>query len=115
MKYEFELDDDSNDFFEETADNVAEIRVFNQDNLEITQTSVVEISLSKNALIGLGTELIRMAYKFKDGKHIHLEPVNSEQQVQRLGIFLKPTSSNTIISCKDSGCIDEYISDNTTE
>ena len=109
MKFEFELYDDSKDFFEDKADNVAEIRVFNQDKIEVTKKSVVEISLSKNALIGLGTELIRLAYNFKEGKHMHLEPVDDEHQIQRLGIFLKPNSCNVIINCKDAECIDKYI------
>lgn len=109
MRYEIEIEDDTNDLFEISADNVAEIRVCNKNGDDVSEEVFVEIYLSRNALLGLGTELIRMAHNFKEGKHVHLEPVNDEQQIQRMGIFLTPSSSNTMICCNKNKCIDEYI------
>ncbi len=109
MKYEVEIEDDSNDIFENDADNIAEIKVYNRKKEEITKDVCVEMFLSRNGLLGLGTELIRMAHKFTEGKHVHLEPVDDEQQVQRMGVFLTPDSGKLIICCNEGKCIDEYI------
>ena len=109
MKYEINIEDDSMDLFQNEEDNVVQIRVYDQKGNEITKSSVVEMFLSKNALIGLGTELIRMAQGFKEGKHVHLEPVSKENPVQRLGVFLTPDSGKLIVCCNDSGPIDEYL------
>lgn len=109
MKYEFEIEDDSKDFFENDADNVMEVKVYNEEGADITKDTVVELFMSSNALLGLGTELIRLAHKFREGKHVHLEPVNNEQQIQRMGVFLIPTSGELIICCNNGKCIDEYL------
>lgn len=109
MKYEFEIEDDSKDFFEDNADNVMEVKVYNEKGDEITKDTFVELFMSRNALLGLGTELIRLAYKFREGKHTHLEPVNEEQQIQRMGVFLTPTSGKLVICCNEGKCIDEYL------
>lgn len=109
MRYEIDIDNDSNDLFEINADNVAEIRVHNKNGNDISEEAFVEIYLSRNALLGLGTELIRMAHNFKEGKHVHLEPVSVEQQIQRMGVFLTPSSSETMICCNENKCVDEYI------
>lgn len=109
MRYEFEIEDDTKDFFEDDADNVMEVRVYNKKGDDITKDTVVELFMSRNALLGLGTELIRLAYKFREGKHAHLEPVNEEQQIQRMGVFLTPSSGELIICCNEGECIDEYL------
>lgn len=109
MKYEIELDNDAYDTFEQSADNVAEIKVYTQNRQDITNNAHIEMFLSRNALLGLGTELIRMAHKFREGKHVHLEPVDDDMQVQRMGIFLTPNSSKVMICCSNNKCIDEYL------
>ena len=64
--------------------------------------------LSKNAMLGLGRELIRLAHDFKEMKHVHLEPRTKDMQVQRMGIFLSPGSSKLTIVCNDNDVIDKY-------
>ena len=102
---------DSKDCFEKDADNIMEVRVRNDLGEDITKNSTVDIFLSQNALYGLGTELIRMAHNFKEGKHVHLEPVTEEALVQRMGVFLTPDSSEVMICCNQGKCIDEYMVD----
>ena len=111
MKYEIDIKDDSKDYFEKDADNIMEVKVRNDLGEDITKHSVVDIFLSQNALYGLGTELIRMAHNFKEGKHVHLEPVTEEAFVQRMGVFLTPDSSEVMICCNQGKCIDEYMVD----
>lgn len=65
MKYEVDINNDDNDVFENKADNVGMLQVFDNEGKEITEQSTVSLSLSKNALLGLGTELIRMALTIK--------------------------------------------------
>lgn len=66
MKYEVDINNDDNDVFENKADNVGMLQVFDNEGKEITEQSTVSLSLSKNALLGLGTELIRMAHNYKE-------------------------------------------------
>ena len=109
MVYKFYIDDDSHDAFEEKADNVGTIKVYNESKEDISKNCTVEFFLSKNGMLGLGTELIRLAYNFEQGRHRHLDPVDDELQVQNMGIFLTPESGELIICCEDGKCIDDYI------
>jgi len=111
MKYEIEIfknDDDHLEDFEKDFDNVGEVRVFNENHVEITSDCYVEIFLSKNGLLGLGTELIRLAQNFKETKHFHLERSQKDQKVQKMGIFLSPESAELIICCSQEKKIDDY-------
>lgn len=84
------------------------MQVFDSKGNDITKSSKVYLFLSKNALLGLGTELIRLAHNYRKRKHYHIEPANKEMMVQTLGIFLTPDSSELIVGCSDQGVIDEY-------
>lgn len=106
MKYEIDIVDDSDDKFEENADNVAVIKVIDHNGCDMTSVCEVNVFLSKNAMLGLGTELIRLAHNFKEMKHVHLEPCTKEMQVQRMGIFLSPDSSEITIICNDNDVVD---------
>lgn len=108
MKHEVDIYNDDNDEFENKADNVVVLQVRDTNGNDITSKSKVQLFLSKNALLGLGTELIRLAYNYKEGKHYHVEPTKEDMMVQRMGIFLTPQSGELIISCSDNKAIDEY-------
>ena len=108
MKYEIDIENDENDEFEINADNVAIVQVHDKEGNDITAKTDVQIFLSKNALLGFGTELIRLANNYTDTKHIHMEPVEVDNIVQRMGIFLTPNSAQLTILCSDSKAIDEY-------
>lgn len=109
MNYIIDIDNDENDEFELDSNNVGIVNVYDKNGYKITSDTKVQIFLSKNALLGLGTELIRLAHHFKEGKHYHITPADNETLCQRLGIFLAPDSSELIISCSDNKKIDEYI------
>ncbi len=109
MKYTFDLDNDSNDNFERNGDNICRIYVFDKDK-KIINNCTVQIFLSKNGLIGMGTELIRLAHKFYVGKHIHMDPPSEKEDiVQRLGVYLTPESTPTIVLCEQGEDIDEIL------
>lgn len=109
-KFKFELEaGNDNDDFEQKEKNIGSAIVLNKNGQEITQNCRIQLSLSKDGLIGLGTELIRLAHKFKDGKHEHIDPVSNENACQSMGIFLTPDSCEFIIECAEQGTIDDYL------
>jgi len=111
VKYVIDIKNDEHDEFESKADNVAVLQVFDNEGNEITKQSKVSLFLSENALLGLGTELIRLAHNYKEGKHYHIEPASEDMMVQTLGVFLTPDSSELIVGCSDEDVIDEYFKD----
>lgn len=86
MKYSFNLDTtfDEIEDFEEKSDNICTVKVYD-DNFKLIENCRVELFLSKNGMIGLGKELIRMAQNFHVGRHVHLDPPDI---VEKLGVFL---------------------------
>ena len=102
---------DKEEYFEETGDNLALVNVFNQNGIDITQNCRVQITLSKNALLGLGTELIRLAHQYRNGKHFHIDPIEKEYVVQSLGVMLHPESCELIVGCGDFEPYTEYTKD----
>ncbi len=108
MIYNIDIENDADDKFEAKADNVAVFQIFDDKGNDITASSKANLFLSKNALLGLGTELIRLAHNFQDGKHLHLEPTEKDMMVQRLGIFLTPDSGKIVVGCGEMKTIDEY-------
>ncbi len=109
MEYIISIDNDEHDEFEENADNVAAVEVFDENGQKMGSDLKVEMFLSKNALLGLGTELIRLAHKYVEGKHYHITLADKEMLCQRMGIFLTPNSNELIITCCDYEKIDDLI------
>jgi hypothetical protein len=100
---------DEEEEFETAGDNIAQIDVMDKNGNDITKDCRVQVTLSKNALLGLGTELIRLAHKFSDGKHFHIDPISKESVVQSLGIMLHPESCELIVGCGEFKSFDKYI------
>ena len=114
--YKVELDSDEDiEGFEVSGDNIAELLVYDNEGNDITKKSKVQLILSKNGLLGLGTELIRLAHKFEDGYHTHIEPCEKERIVQNLGVVLMPTSCELIVNCSEMENIEEYFEKETTK
>lgn len=111
MKHIIDIENDENDRFDILADNVAKLEVYDEDGNNISKTSRITLFMSKNALLGLGTELIRLSYKYKEGRNYHIDPVIEDYMIQSLGIFLTPNSSEIVIGCCDMKVIDEYLKD----
>lgn len=97
--------------FEKDNDNIALFRVFDEQNKDISEECVyVEMWLSKNGMIGLGTALIRLAHNFEKNKEIFIAPSSKEKGTrQSMGIFLTPDSSELVICCADLGLLDDYV------
>ena len=108
MKHVVNINNDQFDEFDRKADNVGVVHVFDENN-KVISNAKVQLYLNKNALIGLGTELIRLSYNYTEGKHYHIEPADKETLCQRLGIFLTPDSNELIICCSNQDIIDEYL------
>ncbi|MCT4782081.1 MULTISPECIES: hypothetical protein [Exiguobacterium] len=109
MRYEIDLKNDEDDDYYELADNVGTVEVLDQEEESPHKHPRVMISLSRNAMIGLGTELIRMAHRFEIGRHMHIEPMEEGLVCQSMGVFLTPESSELIIMCGDEKDVDSYI------
>lgn len=96
--------------FQETGDNVALFRVFDEHGNDISdQCQYIIIGLSTNAMLGLGTELIRLAHNFDEGKTVTIEPVTAKEAKQSMGIFLTPESCELTIECKSFDPIEKYL------
>ena len=90
--------------YAEKGDNVGYARV-----LEGNNPPRILIELSRNGLIGLGTELIRLAHDYQEGWHEHIHPAEKGLISSSMGIFLHPESSEVIISCTEFGVINDYV------
>jgi len=101
-------DPDVEEGFEIEGNNIAEVTVLDKSGNDITNNCRVQITLSKNALIGLGTELIRLAHNYKDGKHYHIDPISKDYIVQSMGIMLHPESCELIVGCGDYKSFNDY-------
>lgn len=97
--------------FEKDNDNIALFRIFDEYNNDISdKCTYVEIWLSKNAMLGLGTELIRLTHNFEKGKEIKIKPSSKEKGcLQSMGIFLAPDSNELILCCDNLGTLDDYV------
>jgi len=95
--------------FEKKGENLATVWVIGPGGERIKDNNIkVQMFLSKDALIGLGTELIRLAYNFREGRHWHLEPMSKDNIVQTMGVYLTPDSEELIICCDDLGILSDY-------
>lgn len=100
---------DEEEEFETPGDNIAQVEELDKNGNNISKDCRVQVTLSQNALLGLGTELIRLVHQFRDGKHFHIDPISKESVVQSLGIMLHPHSSELIVSCGEFKSFDNYI------
>jgi len=96
--------------FEKDDDNVALFRVFDGKGNDVSeQCRYILIWLNTNAMLGLGTELIRLAHNFEEGKTVNIEPVTAKEAKQSMGIFLTPESCELTIECKSFDPIEKYL------
>lgn len=109
--YEIELDDKRPEDFEIEGNNIGEFKVLDFYNNDISnKCRYIEIGLSIDAMLGLGTELIRFAHNFEEGKKISIIPASKENGAQQsMGIFLTPDSCELVIEYKKFESIEKYI------
>ena len=111
MIYEVNINNDlQEENFEKDDDNMGAVIVLDQKGNDISEGCRVQLNLSKNGLLGLGTELIRLAHNFRDGKHAHIRrSITKDDACQTMGIFLTPKSSELIVVCNQYGKLDDYL------
>ncbi|MGF6907419.1 hypothetical protein [Fusobacterium sp. PH5-44] len=66
--------------YEEKEDNVMCIKAFDENNNEVTNLKQVILYLSKNPLLGFGTELIRFSESYREDRHFHLETAEKKRR-----------------------------------
>lgn len=104
------LDNPENEeVFEIKDENIANVRVFVPDGdkpkeLLGDQCHVI-LEMSKDAMIGFATELLRMAFESDEDSFKELTPSNKNFLSQYMGIFLKSDSCRLSISKQDLGKI----------
>ncbi|EKQ50461.1 MULTISPECIES: hypothetical protein [unclassified Clostridium] len=95
---DLEWDNDYYEIYSIGFNNVARIRVFEDEN-EITSRCDIVFRLSKSAFLGFGTSLIRIAHKYKEGDYYLSSPV---EQNHKLGFYLTNKSIELEIKCKNN-------------
>ncbi len=108
-KYVVPIESNEEDEFDIIGDNVLNVKVLTKENEEI-KDCVIHLEFSRNALLGLGTELIRLAHKFQEGYHTHLYPVEDPNFItQNMGVHLNPNSNELVIVCEQPNIINNLI------
>lgn len=120
MAYEFELECPKTgafEDFEKNDTNVACFQIFDlADNNISDQIRYVGLWFVRSSLIGFGTELIRLAHNFEEGKEIHIVPASKVTAAQQtMGVYLSPTSCELIIKCKSFEPIDKILAEYNKE
>lgn len=113
MIYEFIIPKNPEEIedFELSGNNFCLLKVFDRQGIDISkEVKYVTIFLSKNAMLGFGTELIRLAHNFEERKKISIIPASKEKGAQQsMGIFLTPDSCELVIECKNFESLEKYI------
>jgi hypothetical protein len=104
-----------------TTPNQDELESFEKDEKNIIQVRIqlptgemidsskyrVELTLSKAAMLGLATNLIRFVHNADSPYGFwHLHPSEPNLASQILGVYLHPGSCELLVSEKDLGCLD---------
>lgn len=101
--------DDNAESFEQDEKNIVKVRVQLPTGEIIDDSKYrVELSLSKEAMLGLATNLIRFVHDEKPPYgfwHLHRSEPDSYSQI--LGVYLHPKSCELMMSLDDFGCLDD--------
>jgi hypothetical protein len=107
---ELEWDDECYESYNLGLLNIANIKCF-ENGVELPSYGDVLFSLSKNAYLGFGTELLRLAHNFKEGEQYTIKPMNDIEQDCQMGFFLTKTSAELEIVCKSFPSVFHYDKD----
>ena len=96
--------------FEKHQNNVATISIQDKKGNFVTDNCNIVLSLSKNAMLGLGKELIREVHREgHSGDMTHFYPARpGEGLVISFGIIIHPESVEPILGNDDFESIDSY-------
>lgn len=111
VKYEVIIPEEEGiEDFQVTGDNIGLFRVFDLEGNDISgQCGYIIIYMSGNAMLGLGTELIRLAHNFEEGKEVTIEPITENEAKQSMGMYLTPDSCLLTIVAKSFEPIEKYL------
>ena len=95
--------------YEKRDQNIVRVRVQLPSGEVVASSQYrLELSLSRDAMIGLGTELIRLALKQEEISGIfHLRPMEKNFASEVLGIYLHPDSCELLVAHNEFGTIEE--------
>jgi len=113
-KIEIDLTPKEEEFFEEGERNIMKVRIQLPTGEMIDNVNYrVELSLSKEAMLGLGINLIRAVYNDSSKVNFwHLYPSESDFSSQSLGIYLHSTSCQLLVSENDFGSLQDVLDSN---
>ena len=95
-----DLTPNDEEFYEVNDNNILKVRIQLPTGEMIDEAGYrVEIRLSKDAMLGLGINLIRAAYSEESNTNFwHLYPSEFGNAVQNLGVYLHPSSCQLLVS-----------------
>lgn len=98
MEYKVNLKKIGTEDFEKDRNNSARASVQNNDGDDLTNKSRVKLFMSKNAMLGLGKELIRAAHRKVKADVWHFYPAKEIGNIhETFGIVLMPESVEPIL------------------
>lgn len=100
--------------FEKKDQNLVSVEAYDDEGRKVDSLNV-HIYLSRDAMLGLGKELIRTALKTQpqEGRHWHFDkPEKGADIIQSLGVVPHPKSLNFTILEADLGTTEEVYSSN---
>lgn len=101
--------DESIEEYELVYSNIAEIAIYNQQNINITQDYMqVVFKLNYAGLKDFATMLLILANNYKVGSEYHLANINQKKFQYNMGVMLNSSSCEMTLKCKDLGCVYDY-------
>jgi hypothetical protein len=89
--------------------NIAEITIFDNNEVDVTDNCIdVILEITKNGLIGLGHEFLRLAHIFRIGKSYPISQIDSANAGYDLGFHLLPDSCRLTVICGEFENIFSY-------
>jgi len=110
MKYEINIKKNPQEIeeFEKKRMNLGTISIIDPKGKDLSKNYKVKITLTKNGMLGLGTELIRSIDFFEKGSHCHIDAILNGEGAQGLGIYLLPGSPELIVMGDNPKKVDDY-------
>ena len=100
--------------FELADNNVMAVKVYPQGEKPTGDINyIVSLEMTADAMLGFGTELVRMALHDKEKNiiegHVHLRPMTKYEVCQDLGVFLTPDSSEIMICNAEKDTVTDLV------
>lgn len=94
----------------ETDRNIVQVQVGSHGVWHSSPDWIVDLSLSREAMIGLATELLRAAQQSPDAMaFVEMLPSEAECAVERFGVYMHPKSCRLNLRQQDFGVLETLI------